>query len=72
MFGHLLQVSCLSYDFGSAFKQFTLVSGYTQLYDIALSLGSSLHWYFYAVMSQEHSPFHFKLSFVFKWLLLAS
>ena len=29
MFGHLLQVSCLSYAFGSAFKQFTLVSGYT-------------------------------------------
>ena len=27
MFGHLLQVSCLS--FGSTFKQFTLVSGYT-------------------------------------------
>ena len=59
MFGHLLQVSCLSYDFGSAFKQFTLVSGYTQLYDIALSLVSSLHWYFYTVMSPKHSPFHF-------------
>ena len=26
MFGYLLQVSCLSYDFGITFKQFTLVS----------------------------------------------
>ena len=63
MFGHLLQASCLSYDFGSTFKQFTLVSGYTLLYDSALSLWSLLHWYFYIVMSQKRSPFTFLIEF---------
>ena len=63
MFDHLLQAFRLSYDFGSTFKQLTLVSSYTQLYDSALSLGSLLHLYVYIVMSQKHSPFCILIEF---------
>ena len=63
MFGHFLQAFHLALDFGSTFKQLTLVSGYIEVYGSALSLGRLLHLYFYAVMSQKHSLFCILIEF---------